>query len=91
MDFQNSRTSFYPYSPVKLNFDLEQTAKEFILMAYDSTWLSTQHLKSLQKYNRGNIFLKAKKLFFYLKTNILIWFFFIKIHWMTKKILKTYN
>ena len=39
--------------PVKLNFDLEQIATEFILMAYDSTWVSTSHIKSLQKYNGG--------------------------------------
>ena len=30
----------YIHSPVKLNFDLEQIATEFILMAYDSTWVS---------------------------------------------------
>ena len=28
-------------SPVKLNFDLEQIATEFTLMACDSTWVST--------------------------------------------------
>ena len=34
-----SRTHWY--SSVKLNFDPEQIATEIILMAYDSTWLST--------------------------------------------------
>ena len=35
------REQQYLDSPVKLNFDLVQIATEFILMEYDSTWVST--------------------------------------------------
>ena len=54
-DHQTSKTGVF-HSPVKLNFDLEKISKEFILMAYDSIWLSTytkiyygEHISKSQK------------------------------------------